>query len=476
MNLMTNKSLAAPTATAFPVARAAAATVASRELTASLSPRGFAIGLYLEHLEEASFLYDQRCALLDDPEVRWIDLADFEKRLEAHVDALVLGSDLALGLCRQHAAFGDTGQYHAAISVICRQRRLDLLGAALAPLDPADDERIRTAGDALARELPREWDEVVSSMVTARHAGLRRIAAHVIGFRRLGDVARLDATVRAGGSYALPELIWALGRLRAGANATLAGILEGEPYEAIQWAATIALLRGGDRRPVVHGLRQAHRFPSLLLAVGLAGGRTDLRSLLKIHAQGVAETHCLLAMGFLGDVSAVEPLLAALQNDTTAEAATTALHLITGGDCYERAVIPETLQDDELFEGEKAGAPAESTPSCHTVTWLSRDPATWRTWWRENESRFQQFVRYREGRPYSPATVLRTLTGERNERRIRELAYDELVIRYGADVPFETDMLVVEQEQALAKLEQWVMSAEPLYRPGDWYFAERLLE
>ena len=34
----------------------------------------FAIDLYKEHLEEASFLYEQRLSLFDDPEVTWLAL------------------------------------------------------------------------------------------------------------------------------------------------------------------------------------------------------------------------------------------------------------------------------------------------------------------------------------------------------------------------------------------------------------------
>ena len=42
----------------------------------------FATELYREHLEEASFLYEQRLAPFDDPEITWPDIEDFEKRFE----------------------------------------------------------------------------------------------------------------------------------------------------------------------------------------------------------------------------------------------------------------------------------------------------------------------------------------------------------------------------------------------------------
>jgi len=43
----------------------------------------FETELYQEHLEEASFLYEQRLTLFDDPEITWLDIADFEERFEA---------------------------------------------------------------------------------------------------------------------------------------------------------------------------------------------------------------------------------------------------------------------------------------------------------------------------------------------------------------------------------------------------------
>jgi hypothetical protein len=50
----------------------------------------FNIALFEEHLQEASFLYEQRVAYLYDPELTWRDLDDYEGRYEAHIDALMV--------------------------------------------------------------------------------------------------------------------------------------------------------------------------------------------------------------------------------------------------------------------------------------------------------------------------------------------------------------------------------------------------
>jgi len=73
----------------------------------------FAAGIYQDHLSEASFLYEQRLSLLDDPELTWKALGDFEDRFEAHIDGLVVGENLALEVCKQQASAGDFSELHA---------------------------------------------------------------------------------------------------------------------------------------------------------------------------------------------------------------------------------------------------------------------------------------------------------------------------------------------------------------------------
>ena len=57
--------------------------------------------------------------------------------------------------------------------------------------------------------------------------------------------------------------------------------------------------------------------------------------------------------------------------------------------------------------------------------------------------------------------------------RARQLAIEELKIRYDADFPIEADMPVVMQENILTQIAQWVQSNEPRFQPGTWYFAAR---
>lgn len=56
----------------------------------------------------------------------------------------------------------------------------------------------------------------------------------------------------------------------------------------------------------------------------------------------------------------------------------------------------------------------------------------------------------------SPASLLVNPGSEQSPYKVRHLACEELVIRYGIDFPFETDMLVSQQKQAIAKYAEWI--------------------
>src|SRR5439155_13195083 len=95
----------------------------SFETLMATSIKHFYVEIYQEYLEEASFLYEQRLTLFDDPEVTWKEIGDFEDRFEPHIDGLVVGEESALGVCQTRVNEGDFGELHAAVRAFCRQHR-----------------------------------------------------------------------------------------------------------------------------------------------------------------------------------------------------------------------------------------------------------------------------------------------------------------------------------------------------------------
>jgi uncharacterized protein (TIGR02270 family) len=440
-------------------------------LAAGPSVRGFTIGLYLEHLEEASFLYEQRLWLLDDVDVAWPEVADFEDRLEAHLDALVLGNELAIEVCRQQAERGDFGELYAALVVFCRHRRLELVRQVIDRIESSDADRVRAAATALSHELPVEWHSYVTYLAGSTNSTHRRVAVEVIDRRRLPAVFELLRGLELSDGSELPAVIRALGRV---ADRTVAWRLRDlyvkHSDETIRAAIALALLRLGEGDLLNVVMKRAFSPRSRLIAVGLGQHADGVTELLRLAGIGGATRDNLLMMGVIGDIRAVETLIGLLATDNLGETAATALYLITGARLGAASLLRETVCADELFQDERDGRADEQsvdgapTLKARSITRLSRQSVEWNAWWIANASRFRPGVRYRLGRPYSLMLAVHTLAAGALPRQVRELAYEELVIRHNAAFAFETDMFVERQKDALSVAEGWAatMGAPPV--------------
>jgi uncharacterized protein (TIGR02270 family) len=453
---------------------------AVEEMTQTMS--NFETELYQEHLEEASFLYEQRLTLFDDPEITWLDIEDFEERFEAHIDALVVGEEPALNVCKTQAMEGDFGELHAAVRVFCRQNRLDFVQECLEALDSKDTERVQAISDALNHELPAEWKEEFIRILSEGNQSLIPVAAKLIGYRRLSSGKELLQALQQNSSQAVSNIIWSIGRVREQYARTLLfnKYLKHED-ESVCSATALALLRICDPQTSEHCLHSVHSWNWPFLPLGLGGSRSTAAVLIESATNNKASADCLIALALLGEISAVDTLLSDLGNADFAESAAMALNLITGAGIYEEVFIPEEIDEDELFEEEleklKRGEslyPQGEEPGT-TITRISQKPEDWQKWWAENKSRFNPGIRYRNGKPYSPPCLLENLQSEKSPHIVRQMAYEELVIRYGIDFPFETDMLVSQQKQAIEKYAEWIKTNGSHFREGEWYFAGQLI-
>jgi hypothetical protein len=140
------------------------------------------------------------------------------------------------------------------------------------------------------------------------------------------------------------------------------------------------------------------------------------------------------------------------------------------------------MDEDELFEDEREQVRKDQLvlrpdgkPYGENVVRLSQKPVGWQQWWNNNKQRFKAGLRYRSGILFSPGALVENMAFEKTPRKIRQLAYEELVIRYGVDIPFETDMPVRQQQDAIAKWKSWVTTNEGRFKPGEWYLGGQLL-
>lgn len=448
--------------------------------------RQFRIELYEEHLEEASFLYEQRLGLFDDPEITWLDIGEFEDRLEAHIDALVVGGDLALDVCTRRAADGDFGELFTALCVVCRQQRKDLATPILHRLaDPATGaERMRAAGDALKLEMPEAWEQpLLTATLKGGHGYLLPVFGLIAGYRRLASGPELLGFAAGRPPDELAAVVTGIARRPDPALVPALEDLCRHADAGVRAAAALALVRHGDERGLTLCRREAAAGnPDAVLPLGLAGGRSATAPLLAALDAEPTAWPALQALGLLGDLSALRALHDRLADAELAAAAAASLMLILGTEPRERVFIPETWSEDELFDDEKAafrsGRPPmrpDGQPYGSNVERLSQKPEDWREWYAAHKAGFDARFRYRRGQPASPTALVDSLAAAETPQRLRALIADELAIRYGVTVPFAIDMPVIRQQAALEAMRRWAADSASRFHPGGWYFAGALL-
>ncbi|MFH1153747.1 MAG: hypothetical protein V1793_08025, partial [Pseudomonadota bacterium] len=155
-----------------------------------------------------------------------------------------------------------------------------------------------------------------------------------------------------------------------------------------------------------------------------------------------------LALGILGDCRCLPPLLNALNRDSARKQAALALSLITG------AGLPETEPAQDNRENQRL---------------LSGEPEAWEQWLKANIHRFDPQLRYRKGKPCSAIQLADDLNNACSSLSIRMLAHEELVIRYGLDTRFETDMPVRQQKEAIQLFRNRARETLGRFKPGFWF-------
>ena len=447
------------------------------------SIRQFNIELYQEHLEESSALYEQRLAWYHDPEITWKDISELDERIEAHIDALVIGGDLALEVCKAQTEEGDFGELYTAICVFCRQNKGELIAQAWKNLDSDDGESIKAISDALKDEVPDNWQESLSKIFLDDYLTLFPIVAPVFGHRRFrADSALLHALTKSPEDI-IPAIIWALGR--TGDDNIRKALL---PYlnhkeNLVCSAAALSLLRLGEQSVVARILPQVTSLAWTYIALGLGGDKSVINHLLDVANQGISSADILLALGLLGEVTVMPVLLSCLESEDFAKTASIALQLVTGAGLIEEVFIPDEIDEDELFEEEleryrtKGEVPTkpDGQPFGENIVRLSQNPQDWNNWLNTHGVRFQPNIRYRYGVPYSPMSLFETLLSEHSPYILRRLAIEELKIRYDADFPIEADMPVMQQDRILVEIGRWAQENDDTFEKGGWYFAGQLL-
>jgi hypothetical protein len=223
--------------------------------------------------------------------------------------------------------------------------------------------------------------------------------------------------------------------------------------------------------------------PWVRRVAALGGQSKCVRALLDLLEMAPGpDADVILALGLLGDLAAVAPLVGLLGTDDLAEPAAVALNTITGARLYAEIFIPDVVDPDELFEKEREAYERDGTvplrqgrPFGNWERRPVRDASVWRSWLEENKHRFDRSVRWRMGQPYGPAALFECLNSPTSPYAVRRATYEELVVRYRLDVPFEADLPVQHQRRFLDKIKAWIGRQPQEFDDGQWYFAGQLM-
>jgi len=347
-------------------------------------------------------------------------------------------------------------------------------------VDTANDELVRAVALALCHEAPSAWRDDLAGALQ-NETRLAPLLGLVMGYRRIPAEDLLRRTLTQDLPVGRSTLAWALGRVGTPASVpALSSVLEGND-EALSEAAAIALMRVKARTPLAVALdaAESRAWAKRVLAIG--GNNRVVRVLLNLVRNGQADANAVLALGLLGDLSAVAPLLDLLENDALVEPAATALNVITGARLHSKVFVPDTFDPDEFFGRERAAYEKDGTlPTRHGQPFGNwerrplRDKQAWRAWLDENKHHFSRELRWRMGKPYGPSALVECLACESSPYAVREATCEELVVRYRLDVPFEIELPVARQLRVLETLEAWAASHSADFAEGQWYFAGEL--
>lgn len=415
--------------------------------------------LYEEHLEEVSILYERRLGLLDDPTASPDDVGELEARLDAHLDALVVGGEAALVLCSERATT-DAGTLFGAVGVFARQRRPELLQSTLAQLEELelddDDDALDVEAstqlptfavalsDALRFEAPADWLSLFERLLLEAPPVVAAAVARAVGYRRLPLGPQLVSALESATTpYYVIALLWALGRVREPmAKALLYNHAQATDADTVG-TACLALLRLGDPSVLDYlvQLTPSNRRAPLLLAIS---GEPSLTSFVHSRlAQFDATPEEILGAALCGDLGVVPWLLEYLDRGRHADVVAEALYLLTGAALFES--VEARVKSIDVF--------TEDDPrDIVQVDRLAQNSARWRAWWETHGPRLDRRVRHRLGRPASPAVIAEALQHFVLRRSVRELIADELDLRVGPELAVDVDIPLGWQRAAIARL------------------------
>jgi hypothetical protein len=449
----------------------------------SISYKQFLTELYQDHVEEAAAFYDQRLLRIEDDVADWMVPSFDDTRLEAHLDALVIGGTLGLGLTKDAALEAEPGAVYVLVNLYCRYQQLDALLDFIEAMD-LEEESVRQAmAVALMDQFPDAWVTPVQDLFQQPLKAPNICALFVpvlLKKQQFPKGIAFEPLLQPSSEQSLMDpisFIEAAGVMRDKNSRNVLASIVVQGKAKVKHAALIALLRIGFHQIIGYTL---HNVPAdeQPTAVIMLGAPLDLFNAQANIAQSDWTPSTIFQLMIGGVADYIPQLISALANEALAPAVAEALFVITGERLTASLFVEEEWEEDDLFADElaafkegKVPQRSDGMPYGVEVEELVIDHDAWMAWWQENQGRFVSGKRYRLGRLVSPVSLVKALTHPFLKESVRRACYLEMVIRYNAVGHFSEVDLVRCQQRFLRELYQWAEQVESSCVPGDWYFS-----
>jgi len=407
--------------------------------------------VYEEHLDEAAFFWSQWEHALVAPKFNLEETSELEKRLLAHLDGLVLGGELvAEALLKPALESGESSRCSAALWSLLAEPGLMEPTALPELLRAAPEDSLAALRRALELNEREEVGAALRPLLKNAAAPLRALTLEVLAFRGelppgvgvellthpneqvvAAALRSLRPLPRELFSRELPRLL-ADGRLKVREAAIETGLVSGS---RAAWEAC---------RKAVEGRGEVGLGTLLLLALG--GEEQDIQRLIARATSAGAEGGALFALGFSGQVPAMETCLELMGQQPLAALAGEAFSAMTGLNLAASYVVGPQEEDslpplEQDLERDLGPKPVADLPVA--------DREAVAAWWSQARKNFNRGERYLRGVAFSIDGLLGEL--EHGPMRRRHAHALELAVRSRGTCILQTRTFTEQQYAGLAR-------------------------
>ena len=417
--------------------------------------------LYELHLRELGYLLYRHHNLMAMDEFSWCGEIELEPRIAAHLDALELGDMLAFRCSEQLIVSSDEDELlGAAYSLAAILNDDQRCRVALSAFSEADDELLPVFVMALGHAGHPAITPTLIQFLSHQRPAVSRASAQVIAFRQDADPKSIWPCLHNAEPYVRDNALFVYAAMGATEIIPATEQLLFDSGRVVSDENLCAMLKLGSPRAIElarsHCAKAESTTAELLMLLAMQGVLSDLGLIYSAAGFPEMAIPVLQALGVLGNVQVIPALIKILQqnDDALKVAVADALQLMSGAGLKEQVMAPEEMIEELDPENIVNGEAAEKTPSPRMIeiTRNSTDYQQWCHWWRQQGSRFDVNIRWRDGQPFSASACIAELAEPGSTLRARLRAHQELLLS-GNRIAFHPEWMVSRQLDVIRPLQ-----------------------